>query len=279
MTTIQEAISQAQSAFSRSDSPLLDAHVLLCQILGVNRAYLLAHGDELLSDERLEDFQAMVNRRAAGEPIAYILGKRGFYDLEFVVSPAVLIPRPETEILLEKALDLTKSKQTISAVDIGTGSGALAITFATHMPRAKVYATDISPSALAIAQQNAQLNQAKVTFFQGNLAQALIERNLKVGLLMANLPYIRRDEMVGLAVSQYEPHLALDGGEDGLDLIRELVEQIPLVCVAGCDILLEMGAEQASAVETIVRHKLKVDTFKIISDYAGFDRIAYFNLQ
>src|SRR5690606_18681749 len=195
-----------------SESTALDVDMLLGEVLGVDRAYLLVHGDQVLTDEQREQFERWMERAANGEPIAYILGKRGFYDLEFVVTPDVLIPRPETELLLEQALDWAKDKPSVTAVDAGTGSGALAVTFARHTPQARVYATDVSTAALVVARQNAERHNANVTFLQGDLLSPLIEGNIRVDLVMANLPYIASDEVPTLAVSRYEPTLALDGG-------------------------------------------------------------------
>lgn len=277
MITIRNIINHATKQFTQSDTPRLDAQVLLGHILGVNRAYLLAHDDEMLADAQQQQVEAYIKRHAQGEPIAYILGTKGFYDLEFRVTPDVLIPRPETELLLEEALRLMEGNPTCSAADIGTGSGALAVTFAIHMPKSQVYAIDVSAAALAIAKSNADINQASVQFFEGNLAQPLIDQHIKLDLLMANLPYIRHDEMSSLAVSQHESHLALDGGDDGLDLIRDLLPQIPLVCNIGAMVLLEIGAEQGNALQSLVADQLGVNC-DILKDYAGHDRLGRFQI-
>ena len=277
MPTIRQAMNNAKQKLFDSDTPSLDAQLLLTHIMGVERSYLFAHDDEILTQEHIDSFQTLVNRRADGEPIAYILGTKGFYDLEFTVTPAVLIPRPETELLLEEALRLMKDMPDCTVADIGTGSGALVVTFAKHMPQSRVYATDISESALMIAKRNADRNQVDVNFFKGNLAQPLIDNHIKVDLLMANLPYIHRDEVPELDVSRYEPQLALDGGEDGLDLIRELIGQIPMVCNSGASVLLEIGADQGYDLKTLVEDTLNV-TCDILPDYAGLDRIGRFQV-
>jgi release factor glutamine methyltransferase len=238
--------------------------VLLAEILGVSRAHLLAYGETSVSSEHAQQYQAWIERRVMGEPVAYILGHKAFYDRELIVSPAVLIPRPETELLLELALTLVKQ----SAVDVGTGSGALAVTLAALRPEVTVYAVDVSPEALAIARQN---QQAPVTFFEGDLLMPLIERGIKVDLIMANLPYIAHDEVPTLAVSHYEPILALDGGQDGLTLIRRLLEQAPQVCLPGAWVLLEIGADQGAAMKELAQPIAQEVT--ILQDYAGLDRI------
>ena len=220
----------------------------------------------------------MLQRRAVGEPLAYILGKRGFYDLELTVTPSVLVPRPETELLLEEALRLTEGASSATVADIGTGSGALALAFARHRPQCAVYATDISADALEVARQNAEAQAARVRFFRGDLAQPLIKRGIKVNLLMANLPYIASAELNRLAVSRWEPRTALDGGHDGLACIRQLLLQVPVLCRAGAWVLLEIGADQGAAVARFVRERLGVDC-RILKDYAGLDRIARFQVR
>lgn len=268
MTTIAEALREARARFTTSESPGLDAHVLLAASLGVDRTHLLGHPEQVLSAAQAEAFGAWVERHAAGEPVAYILGRRGFYDLDLLVTPDVLIPRPETELLLERALAFAQQRPGLTAVDIGTGSGALAVTFATHTPGAAVYAVDISPQALAVARQNAEAQGAAVTFFEGDLLQPLIERGIQVDLLMANLPYIATDEVPRLDVSHYEPVLALDGGPDGLDLVRRLLAQLPQVARPGALVLLEIGADQGAATLALVGA-----TGQLFQDYAGLDRI------
>ncbi len=277
MTTIRHALREAQESLQSSDSADLDAQVLLAHVLGVDRSFLFAHGDDALAAGQWATFKSMLERRAHGEPIAYILGQAGFYDLELVVSPAVLIPRPETELLLEEALRLSIDMPGAVVADIGAGSGALAIAFKRHRPRSQVHASDISLDALAIARENAARYQAKARFHQGSLAQPLIERGIQVDLLMANLPYIASDILRELAVSQWEPRLALDGGSDGLRLIHELLAQLPSVCKPGAYVLLEIGADQGPAVRKLARECLGVEA-AILQDYAGLDRIAKFAL-
>jgi release factor glutamine methyltransferase len=273
MTTIRDALNSALAQFRAiSESPGLDAQLLMAHMLHVERAWLLAHDDDSLTDEQQSRYAGWVQRRAAGEPIAYILGRRAFYDREILVAPGVLIPRPETELLLEAALTHAASLSRPIVADIGTGSGALAVTFAANCPTAQVYAVDISPQALQIARHNAEQNQASVTFFEGDLLAPLIERGIKCDILMANLPYIAHDELSQLAVSAYEPHLALDGGPDGLDLVRRLIADLRRVCDPGALALLEIGADQGAAALAIAQ-QIHPQAAAIIPDYAGLDRI------
>ena len=273
--TIRSALKAACERLQHSDTAAVDAQVLLAYVLGVDRSYLFAHGERQLEPAQLRAFQAMCQRRANGEPIAYIIGECGFYDLDLAVAPAVLIPRPETELLLEEALRLTPSDSPARVADIGTGSGALALAFKRQRPSCQVFATDISCDALLIARQNAARYDADVAFLAGDLAQPLIDRRLQVEMLMANLPYISSDALAGLAVSRWEPRLALDGGADGLRLIAGLVAQLPAVCLPGARVLLEIGADQGPAVAQLVRDCLGLEA-AILQDYAGLDRIIHF---
>jgi release factor glutamine methyltransferase len=273
---IGEALRAAQDRFkAESDSPGLDAHLLLCKVLNVGRAYLLAYPEQTLTDEQAEHFDALVERAATGEPIAYILGRRAFYDREFIVTPDVLIPRPETELLLERALQYMNRHPDAHVVDVGTGSGALAVTLAAHAPQATLYATDVSPAALMIARKNAALNEVekRIEFFEGDLLTPLIVRGLQVDVVLANLPYIATDELATLAVSRFEPSLALDGGQDGLALVRRLFEQLGAATL-GCKMaLLEIGADQGQAAFALGHQLLQPTDASLHQDYAGLDRI------
>ncbi len=274
--TIADCLRAARQRLQpESDSASLDAQALLAETLGVERAYLLAHGDAPLTDEQAARFAGLVARRAAGEPVAYILGRRAFYDRVFIVTPDVLIPRPETELLLERALAFVRSRPRVTAVDIGTGSGALAVTLAALCPTADVHAADISPAALAVARRNAALHAAPVTFHQGDLLGPLLAQDLRVDLLMANLPYIASDDLPALAVSRYEPRLALDGGPDGLGLIRRLLAQAPAALNPGALVLLEIGADQGAAALALARAALRPADAGVLPDYAGLDRIVW----
>ena len=246
---------------------------MLCAVLDVERGYLLAHPEHPLTDEQQAQYAALVARRAAGEPLPYILGRRAFYDREFIVAPGVLIPRPETELLLEQALAYVQAKPAARVVDVGTGSGALAVTLAALSPQAQVCATDISSAALEIARRNAALHNAQVAFYEGDLLRPLIEHGRQVEVVMANLPYIARSDLAGLEVSRHEPLLALDGGADGLDVIRRLLEQVPQVCASGALVLLEIGAEQGAAALALVNQRLQPAQAEVLKDYAGLDRI------
>ena len=274
---IRDSLNHAYKQLQYIPTNRLDAQVLLCHVLGVDKAYLIVHDERVLNSDEQAEFQTLIEHRVSGAPIAYIIGKKDFWDLEFIVTPSVLIPRPETEHLIEAALDWIKEKEPVDAVDIGTGSGAIAVTIAKHT-KSKVIAIDISPDALSVAKQNARKHEVDIQFYQGSLAQPLIDEGIKVDLLMANLPYIRSDEMTELAVSKHEPHLALDGGDDGLDLVRELVLQVSDVCKPDALILLEIGMEQGLAVLDFARKHLLLREASIIKDLAGLNRIVRLQL-
>ena len=277
MNTISAAFRRARGKLAHSDSPELDAQVLLAHVLDVEPAFLYAHGEDPLTPAQRSAFQNAVASRASGEPIAYIIGRKGFYDLDLITTPAVLVPRPETELLLEEALRRAAPDSRIAVADIGTGSGALAIAFARQRPRSQVYATDISAAALAIARLNARRYRADVQFLPGNLAQPLIDTRTQVDLVMANLPYIASAELKRLAVSRHEPRVALDGGQDGLNCIRELLTQIPCLCRPGAQVFLEIGADQGDAVSQLIQDGLGLRS-RITQDYAGLDRIVHFQI-
>lgn len=271
MTCIADLLRDAVAQLTPvSSSARLDAQLLLAEAVGRDRAYVLAFGEVVPTSEQIAHFHQALARRVAGEPMAYIFGKRAFYDREFYVTPDVLIPRPETEHLLEAGLEFAGNRPLV-AVDIGTGSGAIAVTFKGNCPQANVYAVDISAQALAVARRNA--GDLDITFLQGDLLKPLIEQAITVDLLMANLPYIPHDEMLGLEVSQHEPHLALDGGDDGLVLIEQLLGDAPLVCREGACILLEHGSGQSEAIIQFGKAIFPLAEWDVIYDYAGHDRV------
>ena len=225
------------------------------------------------------DFRQAVERRARGEPMAYILGRRAFYDREFRVTPATLIPRPETELLLEAALaSLTGAGAGNTVADIGTGCGALAICFAAHRPGARVLGSDISAAALAVARQNGAEQGVAVEWECGDLLCPWRERGLRLDRVLANLPYIATEELAALEVSGYEPRLALDGGADGLSLIGRLLRELPAVCAPRAQAWLEIGAGQGEAVLALVAAQLPKARASLLRDYAGHDRVLQLQL-
>ena len=237
----------------------IDAQVLLSKVTGLDRTGLLLKEEVVLTDEQQQQYKNLLDRRAWGEPVAYLTGSKEFMGLDFVVSPAVLIPRPDTELMVETALAFLQSQGegACLAADVGTGSGAIAVSLANYLPGLQVYAIDLSPDALAIAGQNAILHQVdrRVTLLQGNLLQPIsLELSGRLNVITANLPYIPSGEIAGLMsdVKDYEPHLALDGGCDGLDLYRLLLPQAYNLLKPGGLLLMEIGPGQGEAAKKML---------------------------
>src|SRR6266702_8443132 len=233
MTTIKDALDHAMSTLAQADQPAsrLDAQVLLGYVLNVDRARLYAYPERLLTQQQEEQFHLLLERRKRGEPVAYLVGHKEFFGLDFLVDKRILIPRPETELLVEGALNSIRAMldagQTPLVADIGTGSGAIPITLAVQEPRLPyLYATDISAEALEVARINCQRHsvEQRVRLVHSDLLSALPE---PLDIITANLPYVGTDEMEILArdVLDYEPHLALFSGTQGLDLLERFFKE------------------------------------------------------
>lgn len=272
MTSIRAAWRHGRDLLADSPSPALDARLLLGHVLGRDHAYLVAHDDEPLSSDALAAYDALLQRAAAGEPIPYLLGHAPFMGLEFVVSPAVLIPRPETEQLVEAALEWARGREPLGVVDVGTGSGCIAVSLATRLA-GTVVAVDVSAAALAVAAANvARHAPGRVHLLRGDLLTALAPG---FDLITANLPYVAADEWptLPIGVKSYEPALALDGGRDGLDLIQSLLPQAAARLRPGGLLLLEVGWRQGQAVAELARAAFTGVAVAVRPDFAGHDRI------
>jgi len=255
------------------DTPRLDAEVLLAHVMGVGRAALLTHPDRALTDEERSIYDVLIERRSRGEPVAYLTGARDWYDLTLQVTPDVLVPRPETEGLLERALAWARARRIRAAVDVGTGSGALAIALARALPDVTIYATDLSSAALAVACANARrIDPAlDITFLHGDLLAPLPE---PVDLIVANLPYIGEEEYTGLIsdVRLYEPRAALVGGPTGHELIARLLDMAPARLRPGGALFLELGPPQAAPALLAARAIFPDAAIRVDDDYAGLAR-------
>jgi release factor glutamine methyltransferase len=232
----------------------IEAQALLCRALGdVTRAWLITHENDTPSATQAEIFATLLQRRLHGEPVAYVLGEREFYGLNFSVAPQVLIPRPDTETLVDAALDKIPLDQTCRVLDMGTGSGAIAIAIAKHRPLANVTAIDRSPAALAIARNNArQLGAGNVGFRLSHWFSALV--NEKFDVIVSNPPYIAADDPhLSQGDLRFEPASALASGVDGLDDIREIISAAPHHLTTGGWLLLEHGYDQAEYVAALLR--------------------------
>jgi len=277
-STVCDALAWATAVLSAAEVPSarLDAEVLLAHVLGWTRARLYAAPEQELTDAQREAFEATVERRRGHEPVPYIVGQREFYALDFVVDRRVLIPRPETELLVEHALESAGQLQSVpglTLVDVGTGSGIVAVSLAVHLPHAVVYATDASAEALQVAALNAARHHVsdRVRFLHGHLLGPLSQ---PVHIIVANLPYISTWRVTSLASSvvNYEPRLALDGGLDGLRLVDELLSQAGHWLRPGGVIWLEIGAFQGQRSLALARQYFPSAQAEVYQDYAGLDR-------
>jgi release factor glutamine methyltransferase len=241
-------------AAARQAIPIAEARLLLRHVLGANAAWLEAHRDDLLPRSAAEAFAALVERRAAGEPVAYLLGFREFYGREFSVTPDVLIPRPETELLVELAREKVGkvgAGETANIIDLGTGSGCVAITLALEIPRARVVAADFSPAALAVARANATLFGADVAFVESDWFERFAGQ--RFDCIVSNPPYVAAgDPHLGEGDLRFEPPSALACGDDGLDAIRRIIADASRHLEAGGWLLLEHGYDQAAALRELL---------------------------
>jgi release factor glutamine methyltransferase len=251
--------------------------VLLSLVLEKPREWIISHIDEEISAGQNDRLESVLARLSAGEPLAYITGSRAFYGLDFAVSPAVLIPRPETELLVEEAIQwLLLNPSRRGTYDVGTGSGAIAISLADAFPDLHITAVDISSEALEIARMNCARyhHEDQVTFLQNDLLNGLVVR---ADLITANLPYIPTATLDELAALRFEPRLALDGGKEGIDLITPLLQQSVTLCKPGGMILLEIESTISDRVIKLARTNFPEAQIDLLFDYANLPRIVKIN--
>lgn len=269
---IDAALARAAAELAEvSDSPRLDAEVLLARALDVTRTYLAAHPEDELDDAARQRFLQAVSRRGQGTPLAYITGTREFWSLELMVSPETLVPRPETELLVEIALDLLPRRGPCRVLDLGTGSGAIALALAHERPGWDVTATDVSGAALAVARENArQLSLPNVTFLEGDWTAPVAGRTFD--LVVSNPPYVQSGDPA-LAALAHEPARALTPGEDALSAIRILARDCRALLAPGAPLLLEHGVGQEGDVAGILAYHgwTGIESFE---DLAGRPRAA-----
>jgi release factor glutamine methyltransferase len=255
-----------------SASAALDAQVLLARVMGKPRVWVLAHPEAQLTDAQQADLQADAARVAQGEPLPYVLGNWEFFGLEFEVNPSVLIPRPETELLVEEALGWAQRRGTLQVADVGTGSGCIAISLASRRRAVRVVASDISYPALQVAQRNARRHAVdqRLDLVQCHLLPSACN---PFDLICANLPYIPEPTLRSLNVYRWEPDIALYGGPDGLSLLRTLLEQARSGLAPGGLLLLEIEASLGQAVLDLARTALPHARHRVLKDLAGLDRL------
>jgi len=270
-STILPQISQRLSPFS--DTASLDAQVVLAQVLDKPRSWVLAHPETELSPYHAKKVADYLARLEEGEPLPYVLGNWEFFGLTFNLNHSTLIPRPETEILVEHALSwITRKPTRIWGADVGTGSGCIAVALASHAPHLNIIASDISLPALRVAQKNARKHnvEAQVHFVQSDL---MPKTTRSFELICANLPYIPKHRLDTLQVSKWEPKSALNGGANGLEIIQRFIKNIPIHMASNGLLLLEVDTSQAKTVCALAHKSFPQAKVQILLDLAGHKRL------
>lgn len=281
VTTIREALAGASSLLREAGAKdaMFEAELLIRHTLNWDRTRFLTSMTEPIPAEAVDRLAALCQRRAENEPLQYIFGSQEFYGRPFTVGPGVLIPRPETEILVEhilrKADEMWEKDSPLRVADIGTGSGAICITLACERPSWDVATVDISADASRIAQENARLLGADIRFLLGDLVEPLVQEGSRLDILVSNPPYIPSRDVDELdeEVRGFEPRLALDGGDDGLDFYRRLSQALPILLREKAIVAFEVGIHQAQAVAGLLQATGMVSETEIICDLAGIERV------
>ena len=262
------------------DSPRICAELLLAHVLNVKRIDLYLRYDQPLLPEELAKYKKLIKRRIQREPAAYILGTKEFWSMELIVTPDVLIPRPETECLVELALmklEAAASDSPLCVLDLGTGSGAIVIALASQLAHHQYFASDISHAAIQIARKNAIRHGLKnhISFFVGNWLQPLKDTHQKFDMIVSNPPYISRRQMGGLQpeIVEFEPVLALDGMDTGLACVAKIIDNAHCHLKSGGNLILEIGYDQAEMVAQMLRHNGNYTPAVVKKDYSGHDRV------
>ncbi|MBQ1793461.1 MAG: peptide chain release factor N(5)-glutamine methyltransferase [Peptostreptococcaceae bacterium] len=276
--TIREIFNTYMEELSHiSDTPKLDIEILLSKALGdVDRLYIHLNLHKELTKEQLDSFNKMIQDRLKGRPIAYIVNNREFMGLDFYVEEGVLIPRPDTEPLVEEVIELVKGKENLKIVDIGTGSGAITVSLAKYIKDCQVYSLDISDKALSIGLKNAISNEVedKINFIKSNIFSGIEDKGLELDVIVSNPPYIRRADIETLhtQVKDYEPYIALEGGEDGLDFYRDITRESVKYLKDKGILAFEVGHDQAEDVSEILKHNGYTNIYTK-KDLQGIDRV------
>jgi release factor glutamine methyltransferase len=273
---LAEALRRARGILEENaiEDATLEAELLLRHTLKIDRTRLYLDLEKELSTKDEKTFQELVERRLGGEPAAYIIGHREFYGLEFYVNTNTLIPRPESELLVETALRLAQNQPLSTIADIGTGCGAIAISLALELPQAKIYATDISLAALEVAATNCQRHGVadRVSLLPGDMLEPLPE---PVDLIIANLPYVQRAD---ITPDNFEPLLALDGGAEGTETIARLCRQARSKLAEGGSTLLEIGQGQSQTITALLESLFPDSEIEVFRDLSGIERVVSLSL-
>ena len=276
--TIREVFNTYMEELSHiSDTPKLDIEILLSKALGdVDRLYIHLNLHKELTKEQFDSFNKMIQDRLKGRPIAYIVNNREFMGLDFYVEEGVLIPRPDTEPLVEEVIELVKGKENLKIVDIGTGSGAITVSLAKYIKDCQVYSLDISDKALSIGLKNAISNEVedKINFIKSNIFSGIEDKGLELDVIVSNPPYIRRADIETLhtQVKDYEPYIALEGGEDGLNFYRDITRESVKYLKDKGILAFEVGHDQAEDVSEILKHNGYTNIYTK-KDLQGIDRV------
>jgi len=261
-----------------SESPRLDAEVMLASVLEWERVQLYTHFEDLVGERARELYRDLVKRRAEGAPVAYLVGRKEFYSLRFDVSPAVLIPRPESEFVVVEFSEVAKGRESVRAVDVGTGSGCLAVACAFHQPSARFVAIDLSPDALAQARANAARHGVadRIEFLEGDLL-APVAGVPAFDVILSNPPYIATADIDALepGVRDHEPRMALDGGPDGLDVVSRLIADAAPLLKPGGHLILEIGSDQEAPVRDRIAARSEYELRPTIRDLRGHPRVIH----
>lgn len=275
---VEEILRSAVKVLKKSHihNPRLDAEVLLSNRMHVDRSALITLWDAAVEPEVAEGFKRDIERRSAREPVAYIIGKKEFMGLEFIIEPCVLIPRPDTEVLVEKTLELSQANnQWESILEIGVGSGAIAVSLAKYNDKMNITAVDIDKNALSIAKQNAIMHgvEDRISFIESDIFENIADE-ARYDCIVSNPPYINKEDMCRLDddVKEYEPHLALYGGIDGLDFYRRIIEESVKHLKEDGLLIFEIGYDQGEEVKKVMESNGFQKT-EIIKDLSGLDRV------
>jgi len=282
--TIKELLTVAADYLGEKhiDSPRLAAEVLLAHVLGMKRIDLYLDFERPLTSAEVSRYRELIRRRVAREPLQYIIGRQEFWSLDFTVNPHVLIPRPETELLVEQVIEHCKQRigageKQITVLDLCTGCGAVAISIAKEVPQARLWATDLSPEAISIARANAQKHGVleKIEFLEGDLFEPVRDKKDHFHIIVANPPYVAEEDYEKLPpeVREYEPRMSLDGGPDGMVLIERILRNAPDFLTSAGVVMIEMDPMQVVKAKDLVASLSVYKICRVIKDYSGLDRV------